>query len=1086
MVFNSFRSYSRIGILLLLFVFVGQALQAQVYREKFGKSRIQYKEFNWRFYYSDNFEVYFYRDGEGIAKDAIEYLEEEFSRITETIGYPPYSKTRVFLYNSLADKQQSNVGLRGQDFSVGGQTNFIKSQIELAYTGNLETFKKELIYRVTNMLIEEMLFGGNIAEMFQSSFATPIPSWFTAGAAAFIAKGWNKESDDLTREYVTHNLTNKFNKLDPQKGVLIGQSIWNYITQVYGQRSVSNILNLARIIRNEESSIARTLGLTYSKFISDWRTYYSAMNVKLMDSYIEADRDNNISGRIGRSSIVTDVRISPEGKYVAYATMSLGQFQIIVVDLETGKEDKLFKGGTKRIDQEVDFRYPLLSWSDANTLGVVHNEFGKNILTIKRIGVKGRQRIEIPRFSQVNSFDFNSNGRLAVVSGTVKAASDIFLYNINRNSVRRLTNDTFDDMDARFIPDANQIVFSSNRTTDSVHVSGPSSLEEVNTERYNLFIYDLDNTDSVLTKLTNNLANESYPVASGADQVFYLSDQQGINNLYRHNIVDTISNQLSNYIYGIKDYDLNFETGKIAFISTELSRDAIYVEDFNEERSTFTPVTPRRALETTKILAERRRKAILASDTVRRQSTTEQLQDLAIPKRDSIPEGAINTENYRFDSKTKVDTKDYQFERPTTTSSDPGRSFLSIYQNSSTENKINGPINYETRFLTDNLVTTIVIDELRSVAQLMEIQMNDFQENHRFYGGLLMPYNFNSGYDVFGEYQFLKYQVDLRAKYYRKSLQRDDNTSFRQRYNLNRFELGLAYPLTPNLRVELSPFFAQTRYDDLDWTLLIRNPPPPEPSTVSASYVGLGFNLVYDQSLVTGTNLHDGTRAKIRFENYSKLNEDARSFGQLEIDVRHYERITRGVTLGFRGFFGKFFGTAPKKYLLGGVDNWVFNKTESCTSEDCPLFLETLFDNTDILFHRFINLRGYDYNTFNGRNVLTLSAELRLPVFELLDNRETRSNFLRNLQLLAFYDIGSAWDDLSPFREKNNLNTEIIDPGGQFDAVINNFNNPWLQSMGAGIRTMLLGFFSKIDVAWPIRNFKVESPRLQLSIGYDF
>jgi len=274
--------------------------KAQGFHDQFGKNRLQYKEFNWKFYYSNNFEVYFYKDGEGIAKDAIEYLENEFSRITETIGHPPYSKTRVFLYNSVSDKQQSNVGLTGQDFSVGGQTNFVTSQIEVSYSGNLQTFKEKLIYRVTNMMIEEMLFGGSVAEMFQSSFSTPLPVWFTSGAAAYISKGWSKESDDFAREYVSSNLTNKFNKLDKQHAILLGQSIWNFVARQYGQRDISNILNLARIIRNEENSIERSLGLPFNRFIADWRAFYSAMNLNLLTAYEVPSTDDQISGKSGK------------------------------------------------------------------------------------------------------------------------------------------------------------------------------------------------------------------------------------------------------------------------------------------------------------------------------------------------------------------------------------------------------------------------------------------------------------------------------------------------------------------------------------------------------------------------------------------------------------------------------------------------------------------------------------------------------------------------------------------------------------------------------------------------------------------
>ena len=49
----------------------------------------------------------------------------------------------------------------------------------------------------------------------------------------------------------------------------VGHSIWNYIVQKYGRDNVSNILNLTRIIRNEQSSISSTLGVPYSRFLRE-------------------------------------------------------------------------------------------------------------------------------------------------------------------------------------------------------------------------------------------------------------------------------------------------------------------------------------------------------------------------------------------------------------------------------------------------------------------------------------------------------------------------------------------------------------------------------------------------------------------------------------------------------------------------------------------------------------------------------------------------------------------------------------------------------------------------------------------------
>ena len=104
---------------------------------------------------------------------------------------------------------------------------------------------------------------------------------------------------------------------------------------------MSNILNMARIVRNEEISVARTLGLPYNQFIADWRAYYSVMNLGLLESYVEPDADKKISSKTSKSASLTDVSISPDGNLLAYASMSLGQFEVRVIDLNTRKESVL-------------------------------------------------------------------------------------------------------------------------------------------------------------------------------------------------------------------------------------------------------------------------------------------------------------------------------------------------------------------------------------------------------------------------------------------------------------------------------------------------------------------------------------------------------------------------------------------------------------------------------------------------------------------------------------------------------------------------------------------------------------------------
>src|SRR4051812_12971367 len=141
--------------LILTFISV-VGLKAQYAQETFGKNRIQYRQFNWQYLSGENFDVYYYDARKAVAQNALEYLEAEFDRITDLIGYPPYFKTKVFLYNSLSDLRQSNVGLNRTLFTVNGETEFIKPYVEVANLGTAQEFKEELLLRISDLMVDEM------------------------------------------------------------------------------------------------------------------------------------------------------------------------------------------------------------------------------------------------------------------------------------------------------------------------------------------------------------------------------------------------------------------------------------------------------------------------------------------------------------------------------------------------------------------------------------------------------------------------------------------------------------------------------------------------------------------------------------------------------------------------------------------------------------------------------------------------------------------------------------------------------------------------------------------------------------------
>jgi outer membrane protein assembly factor BamA len=242
---------------------------------------------------------------------------------------------------------------------------------------------------------------------------------------------------------------------------------------------------------------------------------------------------------------------------------------------------------------------------------------------------------------------------------------------------------------------------------------------------------------------------------------------------------------------------------------------------------------------------------------------------------------------------------------------------------------------------------------------------------------------------------------------------------------------------------------------------------------------------VFDNTLVSGFKNFEGTRARATFTHHQGISDADLSFSNIEVDVRHYQKIWRDITFATRVFYGNFFGRNTQNYLLGGTSNWLFNQIDRPEEND-PLAINRNVDNSNILFAEFVDLRGFNFNKFQGTDVLTFTAELRLPIVRFFYRGPIASNFFRNLEFVGFYDAGSSWTGASPFNERNSLNTEVI-VDGPFRAEIQNFKNPWLQSYGAGVRTVLLGYYLKFDVAYPIEdNIVAERPRFFLSLGYDF
>jgi hypothetical protein len=578
-------------------------------------------------------------------------------------------------------------------------------------------------------------------------------------------------------------------------------------------------------------------------------------------------------------------------------------------------------------------------------------------------------------------------------------------------------------------------------------------------------------------------------------------------------------------------------------LSQDLRENIFINRSFDFDHQVFTPPTRRKEILQAKVFIERKKKEptkptslkdLINSRMKERIDTTTSRPQPPPAKREEVSKDTvkvakktgneISTDDYSFDEEPKqkpivretmpiittekpqekpqekpvvtqngkaISTDDYVFEDDAVKQKQqPNETFLTRYAKAREISKVKGPFPYQPKFSYDNIVTNFVIDQLRGFSLRLETQMNDMLENFRINAGLQFAISDIRNGDVFGEIHYLPHRLDFSARVDRKvidwqtkNVESQAAAVENQKYSFQKIEFGVSYPISERTRVSLKPFIGLTDYVDRGSA---------NPGTLSFMptelqfYTGARAEAVYDNSLITGLNIIEGTRGKVSMITYNATGNARKNFSQIYADVRHYQRIYKEIVLAVRGYAGSFFGNAPKKYMLGGVDNWLFNST-NYVGKDNPLVNPATAYNQNLIFSEFAtNLRGFDYVTQYGNSVAMANVEFRVPLVRALASGPITSNFFRNLQFTGFYDIGSSWTGQIPLGSSSGGPQRVVTRGKVFTIDINEYLNPWIYSYGAGFRSMIFGYYIKADLAWPVVNYQVQDPRLQVSLGFDF
>ena len=1042
----------------------------------FGKNKVQYKKFDYYYIQSDHFDVYFTEGGEYLADFTADVAESALVSISKDFRYQITNRVPIVVYNSHNDFQQTNVVQEYLEEGVGGVTELFKNRIVLPFDGSYRQFRHVIHHELVHAVINDMFYGGSIQSIITNNIRLQLPIWFNEGIAEYESLRWDSNSDMYMRDATIGNYLPPIDYLNGYFAYRGGQSVWWYIASKYGDQKIGEILNRIRGTKSVEQGFKGTIGLSVQELSERWqkeqKVLYWPDIAKREDPSAFARRLTNHTK--GGNFYNSSPAISPQGDRIAFISDRNDYFDVFLMSALDGEIlGKLVSGQRTNDFEELHLLTPGITWSpDGKRIALSAKSGEQDALFLIDVDHGDQEKLEFG-LNGIFTVEWSPLGDKLAFVGLSGPQSDIYVYDLKSKTLKNLTDDVFSDIgpyfgkDLGWSPDGKVVYFISDRGDYTVHpplvASGEDGVlsavqlpKDFKMENYNynqLGIYSINIETLEMKRITNEPGGSvTSPVVSpDGKKLLFVSDRNGVNNIYEKDLTTGKDRPITNSLNGIYQLSLSRDGSKLAFSTmTEAGFDIFLIKTPFERNLNITELEPteyikreRAAVQLTPALTKQ--EPVVRSDSISVVSTVHDRPDSTKLYGDNV---RIDYRSYVFAEKFGQDT----------TATARKRDVFRLAGN--VDEQGNYKVNkYKLSFTPDIIYGNAGYSTFYGVQGETEMAFSDMLGNHQifFLTNLLLDLK-NSDYAL--AYYYLAGRTDFGVEIYHSArfLYLDDEfgTSlyrFRQ-YGVNFFA---SRPFNRFNRLDLGLSWFNLSRDNLDVAFV-----PSQQRTV----IMPSISLVHDNTLFGAIAPVNGSRYALTLSASRKLTDESLSFTTFIGDYRKYFRLGREYTFVFRVTGGGSVGTNAQRFIIGGTDGWINRQFEGGTipinSAEDYAFLTPI-----------IPLRGYNYNARSGSKYGLINLEMRYPLLKYLVAGPLSLAF-QNITGVAFIDAGGAWTDTKSFKATTrNADGELVPQ----DLLI---------GTGLGARVYLLYFLLRFDVAWRYTYHGFSEPKYYLSLGEDF
>ncbi len=1042
---------------LLAMLILTAVTSASAQNSVFGKNKVQYKNFEWQYIQSDHFDVYFAQNGYELAQFAAHAAEAAYDSIRALFRYEITNRVSLVIYNSHNEFQQTNVVSIYLEEGIGGVTELFKNRVVVPFEGSYAQFRHVIHHELVHAVMNDMFYGGTIQSLISSRAPVQLPMWMSEGLAEYSSLKWDTNSDMFIRDATVHNYLPPIEYLGGYFAYRGGQSVFYYIANKYGEQKIAELLGRIKSMRSVDQGFRASLGLSVKELSERWqkeqKVYYWPDVAKREDPADFAYK--RLTNHVKESNFYnTSPTLSPQGDRIAFISDRDDYFDVYIMSAVDGEiVDKVVSGQKTADFEELKLLTPGITWSpDGKRIALAVKAGERDAVMIVDVEDGDSEKLTFD-LDGIYSVDWSADGNQLAFVGVRMPQSDIYVYNLKDRSLKNVTSDIFSDGDPTFAPDGKTIYFTSDRLQ---YVSSDMLPPDFRMSDFDMGpndLYAVDVATGRITRLTDApMSDESSPVPSpDGKQVLFISDRNGINNMYVLTLESGTIVPITNSISGVYQLSTSRDGSKVAFASlNEAGFDIFLLLRPFERRLSVTELEPTEYVKRLLSLpvAEKPREIYTAASA---ESTAVQ-SDIIIVADTTIAESHDRSTRrgdytrYVFSPEAMRDTNDAvppiaQVELVNTRDAD-GNYVPRKYKLNFTPDLVYGTASYNTFFGLEGTTLMAFSDMLgdhQIIFQtnlLLDLKNSDYALSY-FY----LPGRIDWGFNGFHSARFLFIGDTL--------------------YRFRIWGAGAiaSYPIDRFNRLDLSVSWLNLTREDLD---------NPTNAAQDRSFLLPSLTYVRDNSIWQGGWFapNNGSRFYGTLYGTPKMGSNGLEMLSAIGDYRQYLKVAKDFLFAYRLTAGASIGDNAQRFFIGGTEGWINRIFER---GDIPI------ENAEdfVFLTPVFPLRGYNYNSQNGTHFAAVNMEFRFPLVRYLILGLPIG--FQNILGTAFFDAGTAWTDAGKWKAFG------IDPDGS------TITKDLLMSTGLGTRLIFFGFPLRMDIAWQFRwGGGFSKPIYYFSLGGDF